>query len=137
MSSLICLKLCTINIYIFVNWIIRKIGSSAANTSLLWLEIITISSHNFSQLSKVCGNFQCSLYISYKTNKFSKKNSQSIHIFMPVSSQDLDFQHHMSWSFLCSVSSAKMRNDCSLCWYYWWNSWPSLFKLSFKNIWIW
>jgi len=29
--------------------------------------------------------------------------------------------------FLCSVSSAKMRG--SLCWY-WWNWWPSQFKLS-------
>jgi hypothetical protein len=45
------------------------------------------------------------------------------HIFVPVSSQDLDFQHHMSWSFLCSV---RMRGDCSFCWY-WWNWWPSMF----------
>jgi hypothetical protein len=29
--------------------------------------------------------------------------------FVPVTSQDLDFQHHMSWFFLCSVSSVKMR----------------------------
>jgi hypothetical protein len=25
------------------------------------------------------------------------------HIFVPVPSQDLDFQHHMLWSFLCSM----------------------------------
>jgi hypothetical protein len=35
-------------------------------------------------------------------------------IGMPVSSQDLDFQGHMSWSFLCSVSSVKMSDECSL-----------------------
>ena len=33
---------------------------------------------------------------------------------------------------LCSVSSVKMRGDCSFCWY-WWNRWPSLFKLSFHK----
>jgi len=48
------------------------------------------------------------------------------HIFVSVSSQDLDFQHHMSWSFSCSVSSVRMRGDCSFCWY-WWNWWPSMF----------
>ena len=31
------------------------------------------------------------------------------HIFVHVPSQDLDFQRHMSWSFLSSV---KMRGDC-------------------------
>ena len=60
--------------------------------------------------------------------------------FVPVQSQDLDFQHHMSWSIyllfsLCSVSSVKMRDDCSFCWY-WWNWWHSLFKLSFHNSFI-
>jgi hypothetical protein len=35
--------------------------------------------------------------------------------------------------FLCSVSSVKMKGDCSFCWY-WWNWWPSLFKLSFHNL---
>ena len=28
------------------------------------------------------------------------------------------------------VSGLKWKSDCSFCWY-WWNSWPSLFKLSF------
>jgi hypothetical protein len=51
---------------------------------------------------------------------------------VPVPSQDLDFQHHMSCSFLCSVSSVKTRCDCLFCWY-WWNWWPSLFKLSFHK----
>jgi hypothetical protein len=32
---------------------------------------------------------------------------------VPVPSQDLDFQSYMSWSHLCSVSSVKMRGDCS------------------------
>jgi hypothetical protein len=50
--------------------------------------------------------------------------------FVPVPSQNLDFQRHMSWSFLCSVSTVKMRGDCSFCWY-WWNWWPSLLKISF------
>ena len=36
----------------------------------------------------------------------------------------------MSWhAFLHSASWVKMRGDCSFCWY-WWNCWPSLFKLS-------
>ena len=34
---------------------------------------------------------------------------------------DLQFQHHMSWSFLCSMSSDKIRGGCFFC-YYWWNS---------------
>jgi hypothetical protein len=37
------------------------------------------------------------------------------------------------WPFLCSVSSVKMRDDCLFC-LYWWNWWPSLFKLSFHNL---
>jgi hypothetical protein len=44
----------------------------------------------------------------------------------------VNFQHHLSWSLLCSVSSGKIRGDYSLCWY-WWNLLPSLFKLSFHN----
>jgi hypothetical protein len=31
---------------------------------------------------------------------------------------------------LFCVQWMKMRGDCSFCWY-WWNCWPSLFKLSF------
>ena len=34
--------------------------------------------------------------------------------------------------FLCSVSSVKMKGNFSFCWY-WWNWWPSLFKLSIHN----
>ena len=34
--------------------------------------------------------------------------------------------------FLCSVSSVKMRGDCSFCWY-WWNWWQSSFKLRDEN----
>jgi hypothetical protein len=30
------------------------------------------------------------------------------HIFVPVPSQDLDFQCHISWFFLCSVSQGEM-----------------------------
>jgi hypothetical protein len=54
------------------------------------------------------------------------------HIFVPVSSQDLDFQRQMSWSFLCSVSSVKLRGYCWTCWCLW-NWWPSLFKLPFHK----
>jgi hypothetical protein len=32
--------------------------------------------------------------------------------FVPVPNQDLDFQRRMSWSFLCLLSSVKMRGDC-------------------------
>jgi hypothetical protein len=46
-----------------------------------------------------------------------------------VSSQDLDFQRHMSWIVVwCSV---KMRDDCSFCCYRWNRS---LFKISFHKI---
>jgi hypothetical protein len=34
---------------------------------------------------------------------------------LPVPSQDLNFQHPMTWSILCSVSSVKIRGDCSFC----------------------
>ena len=30
----------------------------------------------------------------------------------------VDFQRHRSWPCLCSVSSDKMRGECSLCWYW-------------------
>jgi hypothetical protein len=36
-------------------------------------------------------------------------------VYMPLPSQYLDFQRYMSWSVLCSVSSVKMRGDCSFC----------------------
>ena len=42
------------------------------------------------------------------------------------SSQDLDFQRHLLWSFLFSVSSVKMRGNILFRWY-WRNWWPSLF----------
>ena len=38
-------------------------------------------------------------------------NSLTRHIFVSVSSQDVDFQRHMSWSSLCSVSSVSVRGD--------------------------
>jgi hypothetical protein len=34
--------------------------------------------------------------------------------------------------FMCSLSLVKMKGDCLFCWY-WWNRWPSLFKLSFHK----
>ena len=41
-----------------------------------------------------------------------------------------------SWisNVICRVQWCYVRTrvDCSLCWY-WWNCWPSLFKLSFHN----
>ena len=54
-------------------------------------------------------------------------NGITCHIFVPVPSSDLDFYHHMSWSFLCVIIW-----DCSFCWY-WWNCRTSLIKLSFHN----
>jgi hypothetical protein len=76
------------------------------------------------------------------------------HIFVPVQSQDLDFQRHMLWSpVLCSVHRGEgwllvllilvelftitvclvdiggiVDHHCLFCWY-WWNCWPSLFVL--------
>ena len=43
----------------------------------------------------------------------------SRHICVPVPNQNLDCRHHMSWSLLYSVSSVKMRGDCSCCWHWW------------------
>ena len=55
---------------------------------------------------------------------------------MHVPSQDLDFQCHISWSFLCVqwvVVRSRDINDCWFCWC-WCNCWPSLLKRSFHNI---
>ena len=54
----------------------------------------------------------------------------SRHICVPVPNKDLNFQRHISVSFLCSV---KMRGNYSFRWYYW-NWWPSQFKLSFLKV---
>jgi hypothetical protein len=53
------------------------------------------------------------------------------YIGVSVTSQELDFQHYMSWSHC--VQLVRVRGDCSFCWY-WWNCWPSLFKLSLHNV---
>ena len=74
---------------------------------------------------------------------------------MSVPIQDLDFHWHMSWSFSCSMIWCEWwlfvllilvelmtitvcfvdiggidDHYCLFCWY-WWNCWPSRFKLSF------
>ena len=38
----------------------------------------------------------------------------------------------LTWYFLYSVSSVKMRGHCSCCWYLWY-CWPSLFKNYFHH----
>ena len=50
--------------------------------------------------------------------------------FSPVSSTNniLLFQ-------ICEIITIEEICDCSFCWY-WWNCWPSLFKLSFHNKWL-
>ena len=55
-------------------------------------------------------------------------------IIVHVPSQDLDFQHHMLWSFLCSIFKMK-HFFCWFCWY-WWNFRPSLFTLSFLYVFL-
>jgi len=52
-------------------------------------------------------------------------------IFVPVSSQDLNFPHHsiVSWYFF--VQLFKVRGCGLFCWY-WCNWWPSLFILFFS-----
>ena len=50
---------------------------------------------------------------------------------MSVPVQDLDFQCHISWSFLF-IHWVKVIGDCLFTWY-WWNCWQSLFNLSFHN----
>jgi hypothetical protein len=57
----------------------------------------------------------------------------SHYYYLIVPSKDLDFQRHMSWSF--NGQWIEVRGGCS-CWWYWWNYWLSLFKLSFhKSTW--
>ena len=51
-------------------------------------------------------------------------------MFMSVPSQDIDFQHHASWSPFC-VQWFKARGDCLFCWYSW--IFIDQFKLSFSN----
>jgi len=53
--------------------------------------------------------------------------------FLPIPKQQPRFPaSFVVVFFLYSVSSDKMRDDCSFCWYLW-NWWQSLFKLSFHN----
>ena len=51
--------------------------------------------------------------------------------FEPVPCQDLDFQFHMSWSSLCSMSWGGRWLFISF--WFWWKCWPSLIKLSFHD----
>jgi hypothetical protein len=54
------------------------------------------------------------------------------HIFVPVSSKNLDFHWQMSWSISVFNDWFEVRGGGSFCWYCC-NCWPSLFKLSFHN----
>ena len=36
-------------------------------------------------------------------------------------------------NIICHVQWFEFRGDCLFCWY-WWNCWPSLFKLSFHDV---
>ena len=72
--------------------------------------------------------------------------------YISVQYQDLYFQCYMSLSFLILLSykekfeytegvirggePKKVRDYCAICWY-WWNCWPSLFKLSFHSYLLW
>ena len=66
----------------------------------------------------------------------SKKIDMSLLILMKVcinfKNLNRNIQNLDICFFLCSACSVKMRGDCSFCWY-WWNRWPSLFKLSFHK----
>jgi hypothetical protein len=44
--------------------------------------------------------------------------------------------HHLCCEFESCSWQGEMRGDCSFCWY-WWNWCPSLFKLSFYNVYDW
>jgi hypothetical protein len=52
------------------------------------------------------------------------------HLFWSVSSQDLDFQSHILWSF--NVEWREVRNDCWL-YLHWWNYRPWLPKEEFED----
>jgi len=43
---------------------------------------------------------------------------------------------HVKWCDLFCVQWMKMRGACSYYWY-WWNYWPSMFKLSFNKTRLW
>ena len=65
--------------------------------------------------------------------KIKRVRPEAPEVLISVLSKDLEFQRLMSWSSLCSVSSVHMRGECSIC-LYWWNWWPSPFKLSFYEM---
>ena len=48
---------------------------------------------------------------------------------VPVPSQNLDLQRHMSWYY---VQWFEVKGDCLVGWY-WWNIWPSLFISPIHN----
>ena len=86
------------------------------------------------KIMSICPIWNFTLYVTQSLHYFFFENHPVVsrYIFVPVSSQDLDFQRQMSWSFLCSVSSVKPRGYCWTCWCLW-NWWPSLFKLPFHK----
>jgi hypothetical protein len=72
---------------------------------------------------QICANFLSFIYICILVGDPIIKRGGWAHIYqcnptlfyMLVPSQDLDFQHHMSCSFLCSVGSVKVKGDCFFC----------------------
>ena len=78
------------------------------------------------------------IYVLQLEIKFSRgKGWDTINRFNPATFLCLSYirtwiSNIMSLSFLCSVSSVKMRGDCLFCWH-WWNRWPLLFKLTSHN----
>ena len=60
----------------------------------------------------------------------SLKSDLARHIYVPIPSEDLDFQSHTSWSFLFSVSYDERWLFVLLILVIFW---PSLFKLSFVD----
>jgi hypothetical protein len=66
------------------------------------------------KIMSICPIWNFTLYDTQSLHFFFFENHPVVtrYIFVPVSSQDLDFQRQMSWSFLCSVSSVKLRGYC-------------------------
>jgi hypothetical protein len=65
---------------------------------------------------------------SHLNSPFSELRWEVIVCFVGIGK--IDDHHCLIFLFIFCVQWVKVRGDCSLCWY-WWNWWPSLFKLSF------
>jgi hypothetical protein len=84
--------------------------------------------------TRICVGFSSFVYICIAVEHTVINILDSINlIVVPVPRHHLSFQPRMSWSFC--VQWVGVKDDCLFCWY-WWNCWPSLFKLYFYKTFV-